>query len=544
MGKDILVTGFDDSDIAMRLKPMLTTVRTNVDEMGYRSVCVAYEMIRTGKTSSISLEARLIVRESCGSAPEEKVIAKHLRQIAIERDSVQIVNAIFQKYIGDVENLKKVKFIQMIYGLMQDEFDDIFRGRPLEIEQYTKKIQMIFRETDSIYISLLILKKILLYAKEIAISLCGRGTPVHLSIEEVYNIFFDHLLDYSVRQEGIQHTNLVYSNFLISNINKDMMINSYDEDKSFFSIVNNLYHVNFKSSFIYTFPVPVIHYQYEKWNVPDQLFLKAYHINENLKMVEPPEQQVSIYYCIHNFHMPKNRRFTFVLVPLFSNEEQYGLFVCELDLQYFSQIYSVILQICTAIRLTRLIREMEGDLEEARYDNYKLEEISASDELTGVYNRRGFYRYANTLLERPESLNQIGILLLADLDNLKVINDTFGHDEGDHALKTCIDYLKASTPKLDCIGRIGGDEFAAFAILHAEEEVTEIYRSIKEAAKAYNLTSNKPYHITISIGIHTFVCTPGKKLQSYVKAADEILYEDKNKKNRVVIKSQQTNTPT
>ena len=111
-------------------------------------------------------------------------------------------------------------------------------------------------------------------------------------------------------------TNLVYSNFLISNINKDMMINSNDEEKSFFSIVKNLYRVNFKSSYIYVFHSPVVHYQYEQWIMPENLYLKSYHIGQKLQRVEPPEQQISIYSCIANRYMPQDRRYTFVMVPL------------------------------------------------------------------------------------------------------------------------------------------------------------------------------------------------------------------------------------
>ena len=183
--------------------------------------------------------------------------------------------------------------------------------------------------------------------------------------------------------------------------------------------------------------------------MPENLYLKSYHIGQKLQRVEPPEQQVSVYSCIANRYMPQDRRYTFVMVPLFSNEEQYGLFICELDYNHFSQIYSVAPQICSAIKMTRLVKELEGNLEEARFANSRLKLISDSDELTGVYNRRGFYRAANAMLSSQESAGKGCVLILADLDNLKIINDTFGHDGGDHALKTCVQYLSSATPLLD-----------------------------------------------------------------------------------------------
>ena len=227
-------------------------------------------------------------------------------------------------------------------------------------------------------------------------------------------------------------------------------------------------------------------------------------------------------------------------MPLFSNEEQYGLFICELDYNHFSQIYSVAPQICSAIKMTRLVKELEGNLEEARFDNRRLKLISDSDELTGVYNRRGFYRMSNMLLESPESAGKSCVLILADLDNLKIINDTFGHDGGDHALKTCVQYLTSAVPLLDAIGRVGGDEFAGFAVVEdAEQAGQQIYDSIKKAAKVYNETSDIPYNITLSVGVYTMPCKAGEQIQNYVKFADQKLYQDKKNKNRVVIKPEQ-----
>lgn len=537
VGKDILVTGFDDSEIATSLKPMLTTIRTNVSDMGYRSMHSAIEMIETGATQSISLDARLIIRESCGGSIENVISQEWIQTLGKKNASSQIVLMIFNKYIGDIENLRKTQFVQDVWELLQQEFEEICMKKMVDATCYIHKIEQIFHATEVIQIPISLMKKILTYAKEIGVSLCNGNLEMSFVLEEIYNAFVDHLLDYSMQQQYILRTNLTYSNFLISNINKDMMINCNDEEKSFFSIINNLYRVNFKSSYIYIFRYPIVHYQYEKWNVPDYLYLKSYHIGRNLQQVDPPEQRMVTFDCIHNEYTPKDRRFTFVMVPLFSNEEQYGLFVCELDLNHFSQIYSVAPQICSAIKLTRLVKELEGNLEEARYDNRRLERISDSDELTGAYNRRGFYRFSNVLLESPESHGKQALLLLADLDNLKIINDTFGHDEGDFALKTCISYLNSCVPLLDTIGRIGGDEFAAFVLVDdVDKAAKEVYESVKRVAMQYNAESAKPYNITLSIGIHKLSCGENQRIQSHIKYADEALYADKKMKNRVVVK--------
>lgn len=531
VGRDILVTGFDDSEVATSLKPMLTTVRTNISSMGYQAVQEMVRMIRTGHAESKTLDARLIVRESCD------VTAEQMRSIGNDGTADDIVGRIFNKYIGDLESAEKTEFVQDIWALMTREFQTLCSGEQLEVAPYAEALAQLFRRTDVIPVQVPLLKKIITYARVIAVQI-SRGNQANiLAAEQIHEAFLDHLLDYSMQQQYLLRTNLTYSNFLISNINKDMMINSNDEEKSFFSIVKNLYRVNFKSSYIYVFQQPVVHYQYDEWIMPKNLYLKSYHVGKGLHRVEPPEQQVSVYHCISNRYMPRDRRYTVVMVPLFSNEEQYGLFICELDYNHFSQIYSVAPQICSAIKMTRLVKELEGSLEAARFDNRRLKLISDSDELTGVYNRRGFYRVSNMMLESPEDVGKSCVLILADLDNLKIINDTFGHDGGDHALKMCVQYLSSAVPLLDAIGRVGGDEFAGFAVVdNAETAGKTIYDSIKRAAEQYNAASDIPYNITLSVGVCTLQCRDGEQIQNYVKFADQALYQDKKNKNRVVIK--------
>lgn len=538
VGEDILVTGFDDSEVATSLKPMLTTVRTNISSMGYQSVRALVELIQTGETRSRTLDARLIVRESCDLTEEQ------IQKLADHCAAKEIVGMIFNKYIGDLESATKTRFIQRVWELLKKEFQVVCSHEPLPLAEYQKEISEMFDQTDVIPIQVPLLKKVVTYAKELAVQICREQPENLLAAERLHELFLDNLLDYSMQQQYLLRTNLVYSNFLISNINKDMMINSNDEEKSFFSIVKNLYRVNFKSSYIYVFHSPVVHYQYEQWIMPENLYLKSYHIGQKLQRVEPPEQQVSVYSCIANRYMPQDRRYTFVMVPLFSNEEQYGLFICELDYNHFSQIYSVAPQICSAIKMTRLVKELEGNLEEARFANSRLKLISDSDELTGVYNRRGFYRAANAMLSSQESAGKGCVLILADLDNLKIINDTFGHDGGDHALKTCVQYLSSATPLLDAIGRVGGDEFAGFVMVDDPETAgKQIYDSIKKAAQQYNATSAIPYNITLSVGVYTMTCQGGEQVQNYVKYADQKLYQDKKNKNRIVIKPQNDSMP-
>ena len=195
VGKDILVTGFDDSEVATSLKPMLTTVRTNISRMGYQAVQEMARMIRTGHAESKTLDARLIIRESCD------VTAEQMRSIGNDGTADDIVGKIFNKYVGDLESAERTEFVQDIWALMTKEFQTLYSGEQLDAAPYTEAIAQLFHRTDVIPVHVPLLKKIVTYAKVIAVQI-SRGNQANiLAAEQIHEAFLDHLLDYSMQQQ-------------------------------------------------------------------------------------------------------------------------------------------------------------------------------------------------------------------------------------------------------------------------------------------------------------------------------------------------------
>lgn len=537
IGKDIMITGFDDSEVATSLKPMLTTVRTNLGEIGYHAVTQAITLIQTGSAESISLDSNLVVRESCISQKSHD-ISRHLAyKLMNDNAPAQIVADIMAQFICQAKNLKANSVMQEICAMMEHIFSLLIKHQEVSIESCVHRITSLFHRSEHFPISIGTLKKIMLLFTEIAEQFCRQKNQSYTAVQKIYESFLEQLVDYSIRHQYLLENQLTYSNFLISNISADMMLHCGSEEKSFYAIVSNLQKVNFISSYIYVFDMPLIHYAYEKWSVPDTCYLKAFQAGSHLERVPPKEQAVSTLACIEQALKADNRRHTLIMTPLFSNEEQYGIFLCELEPENFSQIYSVAPQICSSIQLTRLVQELEGDLEEVRFDNQRLKSISNSDEMTGVYNQRGFFRFTNMLLQSPLSSGKNGVLIAADLDNLRVINDTFGREEGDHAIQTAVSFLKKSFRSTDIIARLGGDIFAVFAIVPQEEFVGRIYGRIQETMQHYNESSEKPYNVTMSIGIHRVPCGTQERIEDHMQQAYQALDQDKQLKNRNVIKA-------
>jgi len=156
-----------------------------------------------------------------------------------------------------------------------------------------------------------------------------------------------------------------------------------------------------------------------------------------------------------------------------------------------------------------------------------LKALSFKDELTGLYNRRGFF----TLLDQQISLSRRTkkgfFLFLVDLDYLKQINDTYGHLMGDQALIDMAQCLRASFRRHDIIGRIGGDEFAIIAIQASVENGDDIKKQMINRVQEYNSINDAPYHIAFSIGKAFYDGISDTPVNALVQQADKEMYEEK-----------------
>lgn len=162
-------------------------------------------------------------------------------------------------------------------------------------------------------------------------------------------------------------------------------------------------------------------------------------------------------------------------------------------------------------------------------------EISASylasfDELTMVSNKRGFVAFANSVLSFCNKTSIPASLIYIDLDHFKPINDKFGHDEGDDALKTFSRLLLGNFRDSDVIGRIGGDEFA---ILLANCTLTDCQVNLdrlNDTVETYNLSSNKGYKLEFSAGSVEYDFAKHSSINELIKEADLLMYKQKQSK--------------
>jgi len=177
--------------------------------------------------------------------------------------------------------------------------------------------------------------------------------------------------------------------------------------------------------------------------------------------------------------------------------------------------------------LTQEINKMLGAQEQTEK---MLKVFSLTDELTGLYNRRGFLSLAEQQLKIAERMNREMLLLYGDLNDLKTINDTYGHLQGDRALIDTAKIFKETFRESDIIARIGGDEFAVLTERKEDSNAEVLISRLKQNIDAYNEKESRPYKIGISIGI--FLSDPKRSytIEQLIAEADTNMYEQKREK--------------
>ncbi len=180
---------------------------------------------------------------------------------------------------------------------------------------------------------------------------------------------------------------------------------------------------------------------------------------------------------------------------------------------------SAVVMVAVLVLVARYIHRMEKSIRH----------LSLRDELTGLYNLRGFNLLADQALRLAQRSSQPFSLLFIDVDDLKQINDTFGHGVGSSMLAETAELLKASFRESDVVARIGGDEFAvAGQLTHAAiEEAAERLEAQTALTRRHN---SETVPISLSIGYVTASPGVAETLDQLLEKADAIMYNQKRRK--------------
>jgi diguanylate cyclase (GGDEF)-like protein len=159
----------------------------------------------------------------------------------------------------------------------------------------------------------------------------------------------------------------------------------------------------------------------------------------------------------------------------------------------------------------------------------ELRYLALTDDLTCLYNRRAFFAAATQHLKLARRNSESFLLLCCDVDDLKKINDTYGHAEGDMALIRIADALEQTFRSSDILARLGGDEFVVLALESRDQSLETILERLEKSLKKSRGTGSK-YELSLSVGEARFDPKHAVTLGELMLQADKAMYERKRKR--------------
>lgn len=545
-GKDILVTGFDNSPVSMLLEPHLTTVKADTKEIAYRAV-LECPNVTAGKEVHQLVNSRLIVRESCGCGDmavvnkEVDILVDEMRVDLVKKLADDMFEKYFNIYFESSETLRMKKIVENYfdYFLHLVNEDGI-----LELDEGA--FSQAYAEFSQTYLNGYIDLNEFISLSYILYGYLSKQVKEEQGRQllfEAMSAANQELITSITKQKMFADEKGKIFEIVLTNIMRDMLQFYREERKKYETVITKLQRMGFPSSYIYTYEEGFYHCNQEQWVIPDKLYVRAYHNQEEVCLYKGKQRKIQWDNIFSKLIMPNNRRFDMLVMPLFSGTKQYGLLLTESELEPFRYASQIACQVSVSLEVIEILKkqnaikkELESNLAKTVANNKVLDEMSRSDPLTGICNRRGFMNTVKQIMENGKNYGKKAVAVYADMDNLKIINDEFGHDEGDYSLKTIAKALSESFRESDVVGRMGGDEFAAFAMVSQENFAEVIKERIHSILEERNCNCEKPYYVNISIGTFEFLLSKDSNLDRILNEADADLYKEKKHKKKVIYK--------
>jgi diguanylate cyclase (GGDEF)-like protein/PAS domain S-box-containing protein len=162
-----------------------------------------------------------------------------------------------------------------------------------------------------------------------------------------------------------------------------------------------------------------------------------------------------------------------------------------------------------------------------------LRTLALVDELTGLYNRRGFVTLAERQLSLARRKKMSLVLIAADIDDLKGINDRFGHAVGDQALVAAASILRQTYREADIVARLGGDEFTVFPLEASNDSAPLLLDRLQNNLKVFNERHQREFALSMSTGVALLEGELSKDVQQLLSEADSQLYRQKRERGRL-----------
>lgn len=541
IGKDLYVIGFDDIEECLQMDPPLATVKADAAQMGYESIKIACRMLRENKKLQVTLRTEFVPRESAGFQAYD--FYKHLsgfKNRIVQSEELKtlcddVTHYIFRERMGDYQAECQQK---VLYTFFQKLFDRYFNG--VVKRNSTGDIYLFFEK--------MILRGILAYAEPAKLLrvfdtiyqiFCEQNKIMsdRLELHNLLGQFGQCIIEEMTLEKRKINQQYIDMYHVTNLITRDIIMFGDESEDSYLNALTKMNGLGIENSYLYIWEQPQTHDREQIWKAPENILLKLYQ--EKGKFVRLPRTEQKLRTCdfANNPYFNKDERFSYLVIDIYAQTQQLGLYVCDLKYDYLHYVEFITYQLSVAINSIYLFqrqkdmqKKLEESFEQLKANNIKLGTISKSDELTGILNRRGFMSAAQELLDGIQKPGQIVMVCYADMDYLKKVNDTYGHDEGDFAIRSCARILNNTFGEDGIVGRIGGDEFAVMMLLKKEGQEKRYRKILESVTECVNRESNKPYLIHLSVGMREFIYQEQLELKAMIEETDDLLYKEKKKR--------------
>lgn len=495
VGNDIAITGFDDIPRAALLSPPLSTVALPMYQYGRAAGKEALHILKHEPREITVFPSAFILRASCGCSGGLAIQEENRDQL---RNITSTVQYIFDRSASFHDEVVYQNCVDIISFLSDDERNndsqliallrDVLDYVP---DKYFRK-DLFFQDLDA-YMLFLIEDhpSVVLEHKRAMIN--------NVFTRYIYN----NNRDYKLAE--IQQTRSIQRISLQSVLYED---NEHEVWENVFRLIHA---ANVENAIMYL------------RNEDNSFYPKAI-LKDGEISINDFKATDSLFQEIHNDPVPRAASIAVLEV----RHEMKGLFVISDPPEDLQLVYSIVIQLNNSLAHMDLITKEKQMINLLNMHNISLRHAAEYDVMTGLLNRRGLM---TKLMEGKDfSTGHSVCVFFIDLDRLKYINDYYGHEEGDFAIKSAAELLRKSFRDTDLIARLGGDEFCVFCLME-DSAAQGVMDRISLSFEQFNITAKKQYQISASIGYTSFVVNSDTSFEPYLKTADQNMYESKKAKH-------------
>ncbi|MCQ2518122.1 MAG: GGDEF domain-containing protein [Lachnospiraceae bacterium] len=536
VGIDVAFMGFDNMEKDVNLNPPLASVSADASLLGYEAIITALEYRETGIVKNRTIGTQFVLRDSAMRETDGIVNYQNEFNVSAKTDFDTFAKQSFNYiYVSKTSTANRENLYRK-YLFLVLELEKMYRSEKpedIDMRRTADCFNELFEADIDNEIDIGHIMTILENVKEAALEETTSKEKKNL-INFASAYAYRRLAAILCLRESNRNYVLKRMQHDVYRISADMVGFKDSIESEYAAILTNFHRIGINHSYLFLFEEPRI-CNFDDRFVPDEyLYLKAIQNGSELIVPETSKQRVSLKDMFRDSFAGMKGQGHLVMLNLHVRDTLYGVLLSELPYEYFDLYESLIYQVSAAIRILGLLKvneetrqKLKESLDDVQKSNGRLDILSKTVELTGVLIRRGFLNEAMKILDgKPETHFVVGY---ADIDRMKEINDTYGHESGDDAITATARIIRKVMGKRGIMGRLGGDEFALMFVSEDKNDERKFRAGVQKEIKKYNEETRNRFVLSVSLGLNSYDLSEKHDINELLENADASMYRIKKR---------------